>query len=57
MSLPTGTKTYRVITNCGSSDCNGNNSSSILVEYHIVNADWSDYYILKTDVAVKVGIV
>ncbi|HEX5976041.1 MAG TPA: hypothetical protein VFY68_02125 [Nitrososphaeraceae archaeon] len=39
------------------SHCNDNSSSSILVEYHIVNTDWSDYCILKTDVAVKVGIV
>lgn len=38
-------------------DCNDNSSSSILAEYHIVNADWPDYFILTTDVAVKVGIV
>lgn len=37
-------------------DCCDKSSSSIL-EYHTVNADWPDYCILKTDVAVTVGIV
>jgi hypothetical protein len=38
-------------------DCYDKGSSSILAEYHTVNADWLDYCILKTDVAVKLGIV
>jgi hypothetical protein len=38
-------------------DCYDNSSCSILTEHHIVNADWPVYCILKTDVAVKVGIV
>jgi hypothetical protein len=38
-------------------DCCDKSSSSNLAEYHTVNADWPDYCILKTDVAVKVGIV
>jgi hypothetical protein len=41
----------------GGGDCHDKRSSSILAEYHMVNADWPDYCILKTDVAVKVGIV
>jgi hypothetical protein len=38
-------------------DCSDKNSSSILAEYHIINADWPVYCILKTDVAAKVVIV
>ena len=39
------------------SDGYDKSSSRILAEYHSVNADWPDYCVLKTEVAVNVGIV